>query len=97
VYVRDYYVLNDAIDEELPASDPLRCATCGLSHVTGRKCTRKGCKGALKDTIINFGDMLDADQELPAMAAAEGMQPVCHYVWVVQRQLVTKAATSWFR
>jgi hypothetical protein len=74
VYVRDYYVLNDNIDDELPESDPLRCPTCGLSHVTGRKCTRKGCKGVLKDTIINFGDMLDADQELPAMAAAEGVQ-----------------------
>ena len=36
-----------------------QCETCGLSHRTGRKCDRPGCKGLLKDTIINFGDTLE--------------------------------------
>lgn len=38
-----------------------RCDTCGLSHRTGRKCEQKGCKGFLKDTIINFGDNLEEE------------------------------------
>ena len=37
------------------------CGTCGLSHRTGRKCDQPGCKGFLKDTIINFGDNLEDD------------------------------------
>ena len=38
-----------------------QCGTCGLSHRTGRKCDQPGCKGFLKDTIINFGDNLEDD------------------------------------
>lgn len=34
------------------------CATCGFNHYTGRKCSQKQCKGKLRDTIVNFGDML---------------------------------------
>eukprot|EP01113_Clastostelium_recurvatum_P039377 TRINITY_DN6000_c0_g1_i3.p1 TRINITY_DN6000_c0_g1~~TRINITY_DN6000_c0_g1_i3.p1 ORF type:complete len:479 (+),score=107.49 TRINITY_DN6000_c0_g1_i3:8-1444(+) len=36
----------------------VRCRTCGHNHYTGRKCSHKGCKGKLKDTIVNFGDDL---------------------------------------
>jgi len=36
-----------------------QCEMCGLSHRTGQKCHQPGCKGFLKDTIINFGDNLE--------------------------------------
>ena len=29
------------------------------NHLTGRKCDTPGCGGDLKDTIIQFGEMLD--------------------------------------
>ena len=32
--------------------------TC-KEHLTGRKCDTIGCGGALKDTIINFGEQLN--------------------------------------
>jgi NAD+-dependent protein deacetylase sirtuin 6 len=35
-----------------------RCSQCGYGHYTSRKCSVKGCKGLLKDTIVNFGDDL---------------------------------------
>jgi NAD+-dependent protein deacetylase sirtuin 6 len=34
------------------------CPQCHYGHYTGRKCTKKKCKGLLKDTIVNFGDDL---------------------------------------
>eukprot|EP01147_Barroeca_monosierra_P005917 gene5917-7310_t len=42
------------------------CKNCGINHFTGRKCSAKTacsekCCGKLKDTIINFGDLLDED------------------------------------
>ncbi|ESO94511.1 hypothetical protein LOTGIDRAFT_118322 [Lottia gigantea] len=36
-----------------------QCHLCGLSHRTSRRCTEKGCKGYLIDTIINFKDNLE--------------------------------------
>lgn len=35
-----------------------KCNRCCLSHRTGRKCEKKGCRGYLMDTIINFRDLL---------------------------------------
>ena len=34
------------------------CGACGFNHFTGRLCEAKGCKGKLRDTIINFSDNL---------------------------------------
>lgn len=31
----------------------VKCKRCGLGHYTGRLCKEGGCKGKLKDTIIN--------------------------------------------
>lgn len=36
----------------------VKCSQCGHNHYTGRKCSKKNCKGKLRDTIINFGDYL---------------------------------------
>ena len=70
VYERSYYTLDDTASlyyEELQDSGKTnlkrprhakKCPTCGLSHRTGRKCQVAKCGGFLKDTIINFGDML---------------------------------------
>ena len=35
-----------------------QCETWGLSHHIGPNCDQPGCKGFLKDTIINFGDKI---------------------------------------
>ena len=67
---RLFYVMDDAASQhyeeledngrtEIPK--PLhaaQCKMCGLNHHTQRQCS--DCKGQLKDTIINFGDDLDA-------------------------------------
>lgn len=70
-YNRPFYVLDDLSSqyyEELEdngATDltkprhAVRCELCGLSHRTGRRCEEAGCKGQLRDTIINFRDNLD--------------------------------------
>lgn len=56
-YIRDYCV--DAYSTDCSQEKWYReCATCGWNHFTGRTCTIKGCKGKLRDTIVNFGDML---------------------------------------
>lgn len=36
----------------------VQCPKCKWNHYTGRKCTKKGCEGKLRDTIVNFGDDL---------------------------------------
>mmetsp|Transcript_22025 Transcript_22025/g.59402 ORF Transcript_22025/g.59402 Transcript_22025/m.59402 type:complete len:476 (-) Transcript_22025:417-1844(-) len=36
----------------------IKCKHCGWGHYTGRRCTKKGCRGRLRDTIVNFGDDL---------------------------------------
>ena len=38
----------------------VRNAKGNKNHKTGRKCDNKACGGDLKDTIINFGENLDA-------------------------------------
>ena len=71
VYERDQYTLDDRAsqhyeeiedfgrtDVKLPRHAK-KCPTCGLNHRTGRRCTDRKCRGYLKDTIINFGDLLD--------------------------------------
>eukprot|EP00981_Chlorochromonas_danica_P015583 scaffold13576_cov179-Ochromonas_danica.AAC.1 len=35
-----------------------KCPRCRHNHYTGRYCKDKKCKGKLRDTIINFGDLL---------------------------------------
>ena len=37
----------------------VRCAKAAMKHMTGRICEKPGCKGGLKDSIINFGDNLN--------------------------------------
>ena len=70
-YDRSFYVLDDNASQYLEDMDELgssdipkpkhavKCPTCGLSHRTGRKCEQRGCRGHLKDSIINFGDDLE--------------------------------------
>lgn len=56
-YVRDYCV-------DLFSTDCYRetwyrkCPRCRHNHYTGRYCKDKKCKGKLRDTIVNFGDLL---------------------------------------
>ena len=33
-----------------------------LDHYTGRKCDKPECRGQLKDSIINFGESLPAEE-----------------------------------
>ena len=35
-----------------------KCSNCEWNHHTGRLCSKKKCKGRLRDTIVNFGDNL---------------------------------------
>lgn len=70
-YQRPYYVMDDTASQyyeeledngETQIKKPphaIKCMQCGLNHRTGRKCEVKGCKGYLKDSIINFGDNLE--------------------------------------
>lgn len=64
-YERDFYVL----DDEATGPHTEVCAACGLNHFTGRHCTL--CDGKLRDTIINFRDMLNAKLELNAESCAK--------------------------
>ncbi|ELU05314.1 hypothetical protein CAPTEDRAFT_181192 [Capitella teleta] len=71
-YERSFYVMDDVACEyfeekaELGHTDIIRpkhakeCTTCGLNHRTGRMCEEKNCDGHLMDSIINFGDLLEA-------------------------------------
>ena len=82
-YYRPCYVMDDHASlyyEELADSGTtdivkpkhaVQCERCGLSHRTGRKCEQKGCKGYLKDSIINFGDNLEEDILTAAEAHAK--------------------------
>ncbi len=70
-YNRSFYVLDDTASQYLEDMEEnasshlsrpkhtLKCPQCGINHRTGRKCSQKGCKGFLKDSIINFGDNLE--------------------------------------
>lgn len=72
-YNRKFYVMDDLGSqyfeeiEDYGISDvkkpkyAVKCELCGLSHRTGRRCETKGCNGYLKDTIINFRDLLEGD------------------------------------
>ena len=72
-YYRPYYVMDDAASlyyeeiEDFGATSvrkpkhAKKCELCGLSHRTGRRCEQAGCKGYLKDSIINFRDNLEED------------------------------------
>ena len=72
-YSRSHYVLDDRASlyyEELAdhgttdVAKPrhaMKCQQCGLSHRTGKRCEQTGCKGFLKDSIINFGDDLEEE------------------------------------
>lgn len=46
------------------------CPACSFGHYTGRKCTVRGCRGKLRDTIVNFGDDLH-DSILGGLPLAE--------------------------
>lgn len=56
-YVRDFEV--DAYSTGCSA-EPwyVECPDCKWNHYTGHKCSKKRCKGKLRDTIVNFGDPL---------------------------------------
>lgn len=70
-YYRPFYVMDDSASqyfEELAdygttdvpkPKHAAQCRQCGLTHRTGRRCQKVGCKGFLKDSIINFGDDLE--------------------------------------
>ena len=70
-YSRPFYVLDDTASQyyediedygstvTVKPRHAVKCPTCGLCHRTGRRCEQGGCKGYLKDSIINFGDNLE--------------------------------------
>ena len=72
-YNRSYYVMDDSASqyyedmEEFGETSITRpkhaeqCEFCHLSHSTGRRCEQSGCRGLLKDSIINFKDNLEED------------------------------------
>ncbi|KAJ8307673.1 hypothetical protein KUTeg_014777 [Tegillarca granosa] len=72
-FERDFYVMDDVCSqyyEELEdygktniikPKHAKQCELCNLSHRTGRKCSKNGCKGYLIDTIINFRDNLEEE------------------------------------
>jgi NAD-dependent SIR2 family protein deacetylase len=39
----------------------VKCGHCGFGHYTGRRCNVSGCRGKLRDTIVNFGDPLHTE------------------------------------
>eukprot|EP01039_Chlorochromonas_danica_P005609 gene5609-6176_t len=56
-YVRDYCI--DLFSTDCYGEKWYRkCPRCRHNHYTGRYCKDKKCKGKLRDTIINFGDLL---------------------------------------
>eukprot|EP00055_Hartaetosiga_balthica_P003071 m.6340 g.6340 ORF g.6340 m.6340 type:complete len:448 (+) comp2581_c0_seq1:33-1376(+) len=68
-FTRNFYTLDDSEETEamLEAKKVKKgshveiCETCENNHFTGRNCEKKECKGKLRDTIINFGDLLNED------------------------------------
>ena len=70
-YYRPFYVMDDSAGQyfeeladhgttDIPKPrHAAQCKQCGLTHRTGRRCQERGCKGFLKDSIINFGDDLE--------------------------------------
>ncbi len=54
-YERDYEV--DAFSTDCYAERwYVKCGNCQHNHYTGRHCSEKGCRGKLRDTIVNFGE-----------------------------------------
>ena len=74
-------------------------------HRTGRRCSDRKCRGYLKDTIINFGDLLE--EEIISLAEREAKKndlclslgssmqvyPACDLVGAGQFHCVTQANT----
>ena len=69
-YERDYEV--DAYSTDCH-KEPYykKCRHCGFGHYTGRYCAVPGCRGKLRDTIVNFGDPL-FDTTLGGLSKASG-------------------------
>ena len=78
-YVRQCYVPDDTAEEYLAktgkrksaGSVPAhikRCRGCKSNHWTGRQCDK--CGGALRDTVVSFGDGLESSVLGPALEAA---------------------------
>jgi len=42
----------------------VKCRRCGWNHYTSRKCEKPGCKGKLRDTIINFGSFISGRKQI---------------------------------
>eukprot|EP00730_Choanoeca_flexa_P008521 TRINITY_DN12498_c1_g4_i2.p1 TRINITY_DN12498_c1_g4~~TRINITY_DN12498_c1_g4_i2.p1 ORF type:complete len:450 (+),score=104.81 TRINITY_DN12498_c1_g4_i2:397-1746(+) len=104
-YERGSYVPDDDMDEVLMQQRDLPkdtfaevCPTCRLNHYTGRVCEQPGCSGKLRDTIINFGDMLrdeiiTAAQDnakrsdlMIALGTTLSVTPVCELAHKVKRK-----------
>eukprot|EP00047_Mylnosiga_fluctuans_P008685 m.259685 g.259685 ORF g.259685 m.259685 type:complete len:442 (+) comp22815_c0_seq1:28-1353(+) len=49
------------------------CPTCHWGHYTGRVCEKAGCKGKLRDTIVNFGD----DLHTGILGGLDGAEAAC--------------------
>eukprot|EP00056_Hartaetosiga_gracilis_P007815 m.112376 g.112376 ORF g.112376 m.112376 type:complete len:436 (-) comp12784_c0_seq1:2097-3404(-) len=95
-YTRNFYTLDDASEAivesgKIPKGSHIEvCSTCGINHFTGRRCDDKKCKGKLKDTIINFGDLLGED----ILGKAETNSKLCDLmISVGSTMTVTPAST----
>lgn len=68
-YERDFEV--DVYSTDCKSEDyAVECSFCSWNHYTGRVCSKKGCKGKLRDSIVNFGDDLH-DKVLGGLPLAE--------------------------
>merc|ERR1712129_167997 len=74
-YVRENYVPEDRAEDyfsgRLPKPIPAhikKCPGCGSNHWTGRSCD--DCNGPLRDTVVSFGDGLEACVLQPAFGNA---------------------------
>ena len=71
-YVRPYAVdvFSTGVEDSEAGGWYVKCARCGWNHHTGHMCPASGCGGRLKDTIVNFGDLLH-DKVLGGLPRAE--------------------------
>jgi mono-ADP-ribosyltransferase sirtuin 6 len=71
----------------------VKCSTCKLNHYTSRKCSVKKCGGRLRDTIVNFGDMLH-DKVCGGLPKAEENSKISDLMLCLGSSLTVSPANS---